>query len=406
MKEKEKIQLLDTILIVSIFMISISAILKLMGMNFFGLELESQIVNAISEFLKNNYIFDNIMALISLTIQAFVFYQLCCKNPDTKLCLFVSLDMALINLSIQNFFLLAPNDPNGTIYSIISLVLLVVPSWFINKKIILKKPIGVFALLLTYQMITVFIRNITYNEQFVRVYNLLLNFDFIILLIITYYLYLKRKGSEVVCQVATVQNGAGFYSVLKNLLQGLQTNYQNFSSKDRQEKAEIIIYIILSALWECFTLGLLLFVAVLNHTLIECLFIITSFLITKGRFGTPFHFKSAWACFIVSNLSYYALNRITLSIGISFIVPVTLGILLSYGTSKLVKRPNREIYRGMPEQELLNICQELTEQEVNILRDFYCNKKTLVALSLKYHYSEKSIYNYKKNALKKLKELA
>ena len=263
----------------------------------------------------------------------------------------------------------------------------------------------IFILIMLYQAITFFVRDITYNEYFNFLYNFLLNFDFIILLIMTYYLYLKLEGSESKCLEAEVRLKVALFSLgLKTSLKSLQENYRNFSNKSRQEKAEIIIYVILSALWELFTLGVLLFVAFLNDTLIECLFIVSSFLITKNVFGTAFHFKSASACFIVSNLTYYALNRVTLVINISFIVPISLGILLAYVTSRFVKQTNKKLYRGMSKEEFNEITQNLTDFEKDLLMDFYCYRMKLVALSIKYHYSEKTIYNFKRKALAKLKE--
>ena len=228
-------------------------------------------------------------------------------------------------------------------------------------------------------------------------------------MIITYYLYLKLGRRESKCSEteAVASKVAYYYSGLKTSLQKLQESYRNFSSLPRQEKAETIIYLIFSGLWELFTLAVLLFVAFLNDTLVECIFIVSSFVITKKVFGTAFHFKSAAACFIVSNLTYYALNRITLPIQISFVVPISLGILLAYVTSKFVKANRQKLYRGMSKEEFNEVCQNsLTDLERKILEDYYCYRINMVALSIKYHYSEKSIYNVRRKALAKLKAKA
>ena len=403
-KEQEKVQLLRTILTVTVIMLGISVIIKLMGFNFFGLELENQVLNAVSDFLGNNTMFNDLIGLICLYINYFIFYRLCCENSDSKIYHMFAINIALINMIIQMNVLNYGGDSTGLFYLVLSIATLIIPCWCIDKKFKLKKPFTNLFLILIYQELVTFLSSTAFQEEFQPLYSFLLNFDFIILLTITYYLHLKMRGSDYKCLVEEHQNGAFLSSVLKTSLQRLQENFQSFSNKNRQEKAEVIIYIILSVLWECFTLGMLLLVAILNHTVIECLFILTSFLITKTTFGTPFHFRSAWACFIVSNLTYYMLNRVTLSINISFVVPITLGILLSYVTSKFVKKANRKLYRGIPKDELLEICKDLTKLEQNILMDFYSNRYNSVALSIKYHYSEKSIYNHKRAALDKLKE--
>jgi len=224
-------------------------------------------------------------------------------------------------------------------------------------------------------------------------------------LIIIYYLYLK-KGRDIIC---LEDLRAACYSLRRKVSSlELRQSYQRFSKKPKQQKAEIIIYTALSVLWELFTFAVLILVAFLNDTIIEFVFIISAFLITKHTFGTPFHFKSAIMCFIVSNLTYFALIRITPSIGISIIIPIVLGILLSYFTSKLVKKRNTKLYRGMSEEDLLEIvneCNCLNKYEKDILVDFYSNRMTTVAIGMKHNYAEDTIYIHKKKALAKLKDL-
>lgn len=115
------------------------------------------------------------------------------------------------------------------------------------------------------------------------------------------------------------------------------------------DKISDCIYIPLFLLWNVFTLLVILFIATLNHTFVECIIIATSFWINKKTFGQPFHMKTALSCFIISNLTYYCLNRITVPNGISLIVSISLGILLCYITSKFVK--SKKLYRGMSIEE-------------------------------------------------------
>ncbi len=201
-------------------------------------------------------------------------------------------------------------------------------------------------------------------------------------------------------------DGVSLSSALKTTLSNWQQKFRLFLNSKNNEKAFVIIFLILSAIYELFNLGIIIFVAFLNHTVIECIFILSSFLITKKVFGKPFHFNSASKCFIVSNLTYYMLNRITFNIGISFVIPISLGIALSYFTSLLVKKTEEvKLYRGMKENVLREICVDynLTSVETDILIDFYSNKMSLVKLSLKYNYSKDAIWKKKKAALLKIK---
>jgi len=399
MSTKDKVLVLNSILYVTIFMMMISAILKFMGVNEFALDVENEIVKSISYFLENHTIIDYLLKTFTLYLNYFIIFKLSCHNPNKKIYHLFAINLALLNAIVQINLSNSVGPLLLILYFVFSVVTFLVPCWLIDKKIRIKKPLLVMILIIIYQILVLFIRNITWNGENEPLYNFLLNFDFIILLLMTYYLHLKSERRDFKCG-----QEAYSFSDLKTSLKKLQKNYRRFLSKSKQRRAETIIYIILSILWELFTLTILLFVAFLNDTLIECMFILSSFVITKKVFGTPFHFRSASACFIVSNLTFYALNRITFTVGISFIVPVSLGILLAYGTSKLVKRSAANLYRGMSVEEFDVACGvRLSDLEKDILQDYYCNRMNMVALSLKYHYSEKSIYNIRRNGMVKLK---
>ena len=108
--------------------------------------------------------------------------------------------------------------------------------------------------------------------------------------------------------------------------------------------------------------------------------------------------KRASDCFIVSNLVYYILVRVCISINISLMVPIILGILLSYGTSLLVKYNEFKLYRGMPEEDLIMHCKtcNLNKYDTDLMVDYYCKRKTDVQLAMKNHYSVEAIKKQKK----------
>ena len=188
----------------------------------------------------------------------------------------------------------------------------------------------------------------------------------------------------------------------------MQKNWRSFKKLDKVTKLTNIIYFTLSLFWNLFNVALVLFVAMLNDTFIECIFILTSFWLTKGKFGKAFHFQSMGKCFIVSNLSYYVLNRLTTPLGISIIIPIMLGVGLSYVTSKFVKKTYKPLYRGMSPELFEETILQVTDKDSHkykICYDFYINKKSIIALSMKYNYTEAGIRKIKDRINKQIKGL-
>ena len=401
MKKSDIELILKSILKVTFIMIVISTILKLFGLNIFNLDLENKIINYICDFLLK-FKLTNLVAFLFMYLDVFIYLKLSCNNKNSKVYYLAALDAVILNFFAQ---ILLFSRIGYAYYSVFSLIVAIILAMIVDRKFKIIKPIVIALIIICYQSISLFLRNVTFNDQYELMYDFLLNFDYMILMIITYYLYLL-KGSDFKCTYSAnyleqqASDGVSLYSVLKTKLLKLQKKYQLFLNSKKSDQAFVIIYLLLSAIYELFNLLIIIFVAFLNHTVIECLFILTSFLITKKVFGKPFHFNSASKCFII------ILNRITFSIGISFVIPVFLGIILSYVTSLLVKS-TREInlYRGMKENTLREICNNhnLNSVETDILVDFYTHKMSLVKLSLKYNYSKDAIWKKKKAAIKKLK---
>ena len=113
-------------------------------------------------------------------------------------------------------------------------------------------------------------------------------------------------------------------------------------------------------------------------------------------------------CFIVSNLTYYFLNRITTPLGISILIPILLGVGLSYFTSKFVKKSYKPLYRGMPkdlfEETILKIVDKDSDK-YKICYEFYIDKKRDLSLSYKYNYSVSGIRKIRDRINNKIKRL-
>lgn len=391
---------LSTSFKVYLFVLVIIVILKLMGLDYFGLDADNRIINAIEMFL-NKYNLTNLSYFIVLMIYQYLMVSIICKDNSRKLKIYISLTSPFTAI-LQHFKNMHLDNPYFYLLEFLYLIIVVkIYNKNVKLKNIVKKLIVIFIL----QVISNFTRNkndIQYEATYVR--NLILNLDYFVMLLL--YQKMELEGGTL-CQDIVglfLQTKAN----LKTLLKRLQANLHSFKGYTKQIKLEIIIYLLLSLIWNTLTILLILFVAKLNDTLIECIFILTSFWLSKHAFGRPFHLSSMAQCFVVSNLTYYVLNRITTPLGISILVPIMLGVGLSYITSKLVKKTYKPLYKGMPE-DLFNetILKVLDKDSIKykICYDFFIKKKSAISLSMSYHYSEAGIRMITKRVNNKIKGL-
>ena len=285
----------------------------------------------------------------------------------------------------------------------------------VAKKVKFKKFLLNFVLAIVlntlFQAISMFTRVSSYNNlHYGFVVNFILDFDYILLMIIYHQLYFYKGG--VICYLTEVGSSLQNKISLKKSLTRLQKNYQSnrelFKKKDKEERLSIIIFTILSIIWNVLSLIIIIIMAIVNDTLIECIFILTSFWLSKTAFGKPFHFDSMALCFVVSNLTYYILNRITTPLGISIVVPILLGVGLSYVTSKFVKKTYKPLYRGMSKETFEETILQVVDKDsdkYNICYEFYINKKSDLSLSYKYNYSVSGIRKIRDRVNDKIKRL-
>lgn len=388
---------------VYLFVLVIIVILKLLGLDYFGIDVNNGTLIKISNYLSNTH-WGDLYCFITLYLQ--LYFMLCIALNKMKLFKETLIETILlygIQIILNVFYSL------NNIYSILSIIILIFYPKIINKNVKIKRPIVVVLLVTLYQAISMFIRsigaNVNYNNFIV---DSLLNFDQILMLIITYNIYFMKGGIKICGAEAEV-----LFSLLKknhysNLQKKLQENYSSFKKYNKQEKATIIIYSILSLFWNVFTLVIILLIGFLNDTFIECIFIVNAFWLSKGVFGKAFHLPSMTQCFIVSNLTYYVLNRITTPLGVSILIPIMLGVGLSYITSKLVKKTYKPLYKGMPkelfEETILKVVDKDSDK-YKICYDYFIEKKSALNLSYKYNYSEAGIRKIKDRINIKIKEL-
>ena len=374
---------------VYIFVLAIIVILKLIGLDYFGIDLDNKAMLSINDFVQK-YNIEKLYYSITLFFHVYVYITVVNKENSKKIIKYCFIITILsILLKIVEVYI-----AKTIIITLIDLLFLtlacMIYNRFKNNKYIMKESLKLFLINVGFQIISLYLRNIRfYNINLSFLIRSILDFDYILMLLI-YQKYVFIKGGALQCG-EEVSLSLQEKTSLKNLQQKSHTNWQN---KSKEDKITLIIYIILSLIWNILSLAIILFVAKLNNTLIECIFILTSFWISKRSFGKPFHLNSMAQCFFVSNVTYYLLNRITTPIGISIIIPVMLGVGLSYVTSKLVKKIYKPLYRGMPldlfNETILKVV-DIDSYKYKICYDYYIEMKSAVSLGLKYHYTDYGI---------------
>lgn len=326
-------------------------VVKLFGFDYFGLDTSNEIIIMIDNFIKTFHL-ELVWYAITLYIYQYVIFSITCVDNSKRMRIYT-----LFTLPIAIIIQIAKTNINCPyLFAIIDLLWLFMFSMlyirFVKRNKIEKYNVSNYWIYcvvnMIFQLLSMFIRNIDMSVDYNNfIMSFVGNIDYIILSIM-FYTYFYLKGGKSLWD-GVVSSFSHLRTLLKTLPTKLQKFYLNNKAKSRFDKISDCIYIPLFLLWNVFTLLVILFVATLNHTFVECIIIATSFWINKKTFGKPFHMKTALSCFMVSNFTYYCLNRITIPNGISLIVSVSLGIALCYITSKFVK--SKKLYRGMSIEE-------------------------------------------------------
>lgn len=384
-------------------------ILKMFGLNYFGLDTGNKIINKINDFIMY-WRLENVWYAITLYINGFIIMSITCNDNSKKMKLFVLCCMPLFIMVqiIRNYF-------NGNvIFVLIDLLYLFILSIcyikLIKKEKIFKYNVGNYWLFMLsctiFQIISMITRNTPNTDMGNFIISTIISFDYLILTIFTYKLYFLKGGGSLCGMVHSYSSD--LLISLKNLPRKFLTSYQNSKPKKREDELTYRIYIVLFWLYNIFTVLVVLFIATLNDTFIECIFTLSSFWINKGVFGKPFHLKKASTCFIVSSLSYYVLNRLTWKVGISFLIPIVLGIALSYITSLfMARRENLYLYRGMPLDKFYDLITKVTNNlvHIDICKRFYVDRESITKIAIQVRYSESRIKQIKGDIVREIKEL-
>lgn len=387
-----------TILLVIIF------IMKIVGLDYFGLDVNNPIMIKLNNIVWHFKIRE-IWYIFTLWLYAYIILSVVSNNKKVKgVALIITIIDVICILTIKyklikvfRFFLdagilylgcyISSKDKFKTVFRRTTICLLINTLFQLISMITRKGNLEII------------------QEDFISLF--ILNFDYILLMIISYKLYFLEGGIKL-CGMVEVGLSSLKKINLSTLLKRLQRNLHNFKALDKETKLTYIIYFILSLIWNTLTIIIILLVARLNTTFIECLFILTSFWLSKRTFGKPFHLSSMKQCFVVSNLTYYILNRITTPLGISILIPIMLGVGLSYITSKLVKKTYKPLYKGMPNDLFEETILKVTDKDsldYKICYDYFVNNKSALQVSNKYNYTYDGVKKIFKRVNDKIKGL-
>ena len=372
---KDYSKYLSVSLIVYLIVLIITFILKVIGLDYFNLDITNPVMIKLNKIVWNFKIRE-IWYIFTLWLYAYLIISIVCNNKKVKTISLIVTIINVISILTIKYYMIKPLRSLFDIFLLYGACLIASKQ---NIKTTLKKTTLCIILYTFFQCISMITRKGNMEieqDDFISLF--ILNFDYILMMLISYKLYFMKGGIQL-CGMVEVGLSSLKKMNLKNLQKRLQKNYSNFKKQDKKYKATIIIYLIMSAIWNVLTVGLIILIALLNNTLVECIFIMTSFFITKRVFGKPFHLKKMISCFIVSNCSYYVLNRITTPIGISILIPVLLGVGLSYFTSKLVKKTYKPLYKGMSEELFNETILKVVDKDSDkykICYEYFVQKKT------------------------------
>lgn len=269
---------LSTSLKVYLFVLATLFILKLVGLDYFGLDNSNKIFVFIEESIFRKWYLKDLILFIPLWIHQFVVLSISSKDNSKRM---IKLNIMLIPLYylFEIYKIKLFGNLSFLAEILYFLIILIIYNKKINKELI-KRYIKMVIFVIIVQMLSMFVRFNVSSYVTDIIPNILLNLDYTIIMLIAHKVYFT-KGVENECYQVDQSSSLQKKLNLKNLLKKLQKNLHNFKQKDKVTKLTIIIYSILSFIWNVFTLLFMLFIAKINGTIIECIFITTTFWIAK-----------------------------------------------------------------------------------------------------------------------------
>lgn len=399
-------KILARTLITYTFLLFIIFILKVVGFDYFGLDLNNPTITRLNKIILK-YGLENIWYTFTLYINFNVIVGITCNDNSKQMKKYALLCMPICIL-LQNI------KDSSLVFVVVDFTYLLLLS-LIYKKFKFKKEnysnylfITIFMIL--FQVISLYTRNVNIE---VKIDNFILtsiiSLDYILLSIIFEKLYFMKGGSSIWEMVHS--SSLALMTTLKNLLKKLQAKLKTKNKRKltKQEKVYNLIFYPFVIVYNLFTLVIIFLIAYLFDSVLECIFITLSFWINKFAFGKPFHAKDSKTCFIISCISYIILNKLaTSTIGITYLWQVILGVMFSFITSRFVKKTVTKLYKGMPIEEFDETISKVTDKDClqyKICKMYYVERKSELEIAHNVGYSIDNIKKIKSKINKKIKEL-
>ena len=405
---KENInKILSRTLITYTFLLFIIFILKIVGFDYFGLDLNNSTVTRLNEIILK-YGLENIWYAFTLYINFNVIVGITCNDNSKRMKKYALICMPLCIL-LQNI------KDSSLVFVVVDFTYLLVLS-LIYKKFKFKKEnysnyILITIFMILFQVISLYTRNVNIDVKGNNfILTSIISLDYILLSIIFEKLYFMKGGNSICGMVHS--SSLVLMTESKNLLKRLQAKLKTKNKRKltNQEKVYNLIFYPFVIVYNLFTVFVIFFIAYLFDSVIECIFITVSFWINKFAFGKPFHAKDSKTCFIISCVSYIIINKLAAStIGITYLWQVVLGVMFSFITSRFVEKTIRKLYKGMPIEEFDEAILKVTDKDslqYKICRMFYVDRKSELEIAHNVGYSIDNIKKIKSKINKKIKELS
>lgn len=186
---KEKL-LYERALITRVVMLFVCIVLKIFGVEWFNLDTSILLLNKIDEIVMNSEALSFLYSFIFTFISSYLVTMITLKHSNKRNVILVSL-FVIISLIFKRYV-----NKYGIPFLIDTVLIYLIV--FTDDKKCTKEFICCFILNISYQCISMFIRNLSIGiSNHTCMTNILLNLDYYILLVITY-LYLK-KGDTTLC---------------------------------------------------------------------------------------------------------------------------------------------------------------------------------------------------------------
>ena len=390
------------------FLLLIVFIIKIVGFNILGIDLNNPIILKLNEIISK-YNLGNIWYAILLYINVYIILSITCNDNSKKMKLYT-----LICMPICIYIQVVKSANKDLIFVIIDFIYVFILG-LIYKKFKFNKNnfinyISITILMMLFQVISMITRNININLRLEGnfIAQNIMNIDYVLINII-FYKYYFLKGGNLIWTVVHY-SGLDLMMALKNLPKKFQAKLNSKKKKlTKQEKVYNMIFYPFVIGYNLLSMVVIFLISYWLNSVVECIFITLSFWINKFAFGKPFHAKDTKTCFIISSISYIILDKLaTSTIGISLLWQVILGVMFSFITSRFVKNTIKKLYKGMPIDEFNNKITKVTDKDslqYKICYMYYIERKSELQISHNVNYSIDNIKKIKSKINKQIEEL-